>query len=99
MKLRVFAEDKRKEYRFPTDANVEIKVNNHQTFFAACCNISRSGIMMMSNHSFQPADKLKLKIMEAGELIDAEATVLHCRAHAQGYYIGCAASFSEIEPC
>lgn len=97
MNSTVTTEDKRKEYRFPTDANVEIRSNSQQKFYAACCNISSSGIMMMSNHAFKPSDQLNLKIIEAGKLVVAKATVLYCQENPQGYYVGCTASFSEID--
>ena len=91
------AEDKRKESRYPIDANVEIRVNGQQKFYAACCNISGNGIMMKANHAFNPAEKLKLKIYEIGKAVTAEATVKYCKEFPQGYYVGCEADFSEIE--
>ncbi len=97
MNSTVITEDKRKEYRFPTDANVEIRSNNQQKFFAACCNISSSGVMILTNHAFNPSDQLNLKIIEAGKLIAAKATVLYCQQNSQGYYVGCSADFIEKE--
>ena len=92
------AEDKRKEKRFPNDANVEVTFGEKtDVVYAACCNISRSGVLIKAAKPFEPAEKLKLTILEAGKAITAKATVVHCRPFAQGFYIGCSADFSNPE--
>lgn len=87
--------EKRREPRYPTDANVEILGRDNQKTYAVCGNISRSGIMLMASQRFQPEEQLQLKILEAGRLILASATVRHCYQDARGFRIGCSAEFSE----
>ena len=87
--------DHRKEYRFLADANIEVFNTDNEKSYAVCCNISTSGIMIISNHAFKPADQLKLRILQAGKYIIARVTVLHCLQRAENYHIGCTADFSE----
>ena len=86
-------EEQRKEYRYPSDANVEVYTSENKRIFAACCNISRTGIMIKSDEEFSPSEPLKLKIIEAGSIMIAEAIVVHCESYKHGYYSGCTANF------
>lgn len=96
MDAEVTAREKRKEPRYPTDANVEVCSGNEKKSWAAGCNISRSGIMIISSQGFSPSEQLSLKIVEAGKELNARATVMYCRQNSRGFHVGCSAEFADM---